>query len=130
MTYVTHDHVSTHSPTGKVSGVLATRADLVGFIDSLEAAGVPAIEVLHGTDGLTFLDGTNSFLGDLEDQMKTTYHAALDAGHFVFAAASDPSHAVVVAETALAHGAKSVVSFGRLVNQKFPSASDPASGGG
>lgn len=119
MTFVTHDHQSTHSPNGKVSGVLTTREALDQFIDTLEAAGVPAIEVLHGTDGLTFLDGSPSFMGDIEDQMKTSYHAALDAGHYVFAATAHPNLPEIIAETALAHGAEHVASFGRLVNREY-----------
>lgn len=130
VTFVAHDYQPTHSPTGKVTGVLTTRTALDRFIGALDANGVPAIEVLHGTDGLTFLDGTPSFMGDIEDKMKTTYHAALHAGHFVFAAAADPRHPEVVAEAALAHGAEHVASFGRWVNQEFPVAPDPASGGG
>ncbi len=130
MTFVTANHQSTHSPAGKVSGVLTSRPALDQLIHTLDTAGVPAIEVLHGTDGLTFLDGTPSFMGDLEDQMKTHYHAALDAGHYVFAVTTHPNPPQDVAATALAHGAEHVVSFGRLVNREFEHADDPASGGG
>ena len=119
VTYVTHGHVSPHSPTGMVSGILTTRHALDGLIARLDTAGVPSMEVLHGTDGLTFLDGTPSFMGDLEDEMKKRYHAALDAGHYVFAAAAHPNDPAIVAETALAAGAQHVTSFGRLVNREF-----------
>lgn len=119
VTFVARHDQTTHSPTGKVSGVLTSREALDRFIEDLDAAGIPAIEVLHSTDGITFLDGTPSFMGDIEDQMKTNYRAALDAGHYVFAACAHPSQPEWVAESALAHGAEHVASFGRLVNKEY-----------
>jgi hypothetical protein len=74
------------SPTGKLLGVVETRANLEALATGLKAAGFPKIEYLVGEEGVTLLERVNKFFfSDMEERVLARHIEELKAGHKIVA---------------------------------------------
>ncbi len=103
------------TPTGKVLGIVDSRADCEKGAAALAAAGLPAVKVLVGEDGVQLLERINQFFfSDMEERVLRRHLEELQAGHAVIAIETPSERVKEVVSIATAHGARRLVHFGFL----------------
>ena len=102
-------------PTGKLLGVVETRANLEALAASVKSAGFPKIEYLVGEDGLALLERVDHFFfSDMEDRVLARHIEELKAGHKIVAIEVPSDRVDEATRIASEHGARRLVYFGLM----------------
>jgi hypothetical protein len=102
-------------PTGKMLGIVETRANLETLATSLKAAGFTKIEYLIGEEGVALLERVDQFFfSDLEDRVLARHIEELKAGHMIVAIEVPSVRVDEATRIASEHGARRLVHFGRM----------------
>src|SRR5690242_16054998 len=81
-------------PTGKLLGIVNTKAELKGLIAAMNEAGFGEIELLQGKEGIRLLKRVGKFFfSDIEMVVINRQICELEAGHTIVAIKT-PSHRV------------------------------------
>lgn len=100
-------------PSGKVVGIVDTRAVLDGLTKALETAGFKNIEILSGEEGVRLLERVNEFFfSDMEDRVLARHLKEVEAGHFVISIKTPSNLVDEAVAIATANGAHGLVHFG------------------
>ena len=103
------------TPTGKMLGIVDTRADYEQLVPVLTAAGFNKLELLLGEDGIHLLERVHTFFfSDMEDRVIKRHLEELKKGHAVIAIETPSNRATELAKIASEHGARDLVHFGML----------------
>lgn len=103
-------------PTGKVVGIIESRAEFDNAARALQAAGFEKIEVLSGEEGIHLLDRVNSFFfSDMEERVLNRHIDELRQGHLSILITSPSDRMEEAAAIATQHGARRLVHFGAAV---------------
>jgi hypothetical protein len=103
------------SPTGKLLGIVETRANLETLAAGLKAAGFTKIEYLSGEDGIALLERVDRFFfSDMEDRVLARHIEELKAGHKIVAIEVPSDRVDEATRIASEHGARRLVYFGRM----------------
>ena len=103
------------SPTGKLLGVVDTRANLDSLAAALKAAGFAKLEYLVGDEGLALLERVDQFFfSDMEERVLVRHIDELKAGHKIVAIQAPPDRVEEATRIASEHGARRLVYFGRM----------------
>jgi hypothetical protein len=110
---VIHDEGQTlPSPSGKVLGVIETRAAFDDVAKHLMDAGFKQVEVLHGDDGVALLDRVQGFFfSDMEERVLSRFIDELKADHAIIAIKVPSDRVNEAAGIAAAHGARLLIHF-------------------
>jgi hypothetical protein len=103
-------------PTGKVLGIVDTRADFDRLVSALRDAGFDKIEALVGEEGIALLERVGTFFfSDMEERVINRHIEELQAGHVIVAITAAPHERVADAvRVASQNGARRLVHFGPL----------------
>lgn len=102
-------------PTGKVLGVVDTRADFEKLVPALEAAGFDRIESLFGDEGVRLLERVSVlFFSDMEERVLARHIEELKAGHMIVLVSTSSDRVEELAELAAKNGARRLVYFGSM----------------
>lgn len=102
-------------PSGKVLGIVDTRAQFDEVVAALKKAGFDRITALHGEDGVQLLERVNTFFFmQFEERVLERHIQELKEGHFIIAVETPSSRADEAANVAAEHGARRLVHFGPL----------------
>ena len=103
-------------PTGKVLGIVDTRADFDRSVSALRDAGFDKIEALVGEEGVALLERVGTFFfSDMEERVINRHIEELKAGHVIVAITAAPQERVADAvRVASQNGARRLVHFGPL----------------
>lgn len=102
-------------PTGKLLGILDTRADFDNVVRAMKSVGLTSIEALCGDDGVNLLERVNSstfFFSDLEDRVLQRHIEELKAGNIIALIKVPADRIDEAAEVATQNGARRLVYFG------------------
>ena len=103
------------SPTGKVLGIVDSRADCETLAAALAAAGLPKVQVLVGDEGVQLLERVDQFFfSDMEERILRRHLEELQAGHAVIAIETPSERVDEVVSIASTNGARRLVHFGFL----------------
>ena len=103
------------SPTGKVLGIVETRADYEKLVPALKAAGFDRIESLFGDDGVQLLERVGGFFfSDMEERVLARHIDELKAGHMVVLISTPSDRVDELTEIAARNGARRLVHFGLM----------------
>src|SRR3954452_12296473 len=102
-------------PTGKVLGIVDSRADFDKLVPALEGAGFDRIEALCGDDGVALLERVGTFFfSDMEERVLARHIDELKAGHVVVAISAPAERVEDAVRVASQNGARRLVHFGPL----------------
>ena len=102
-------------PTGKLLGIVDTRADLDQVTGALKSAGFKKIEALGGDDGVNLLERIDTFFfSDMEERVIARHIEELKSGHFVIAFDAPADQVDEAVRIATQNGARRLVRFGLL----------------
>ena len=102
-------------PSGKMLGIVETRANLEALADSLKAAGFTKCEYLVGDEGVTLLERVDGFFfSDMEDRVLARHIEELKAGNKIVAMEIPSDRVDEASRIASEHGARRLVYFGRM----------------
>lgn len=102
-------------PTGKLLGILDTRAEFDNVVRAMESVGVTSIEALYGEDGVNLLERVNTltfFFSDMEERVLQRHIEELKAGHIIALIKVPADRIDETAEIATKNGARRLVYFG------------------
>lgn len=100
-------------PTGKVLGIVETRAAFEKLVPALKAAGFDKIESLFGEEGVSLLERVGGFFfSDMEERVLARHIDELKAGHMVILISTPPDRVDELTEIASQNGARRLVHFG------------------
>jgi hypothetical protein len=103
------------TPTGKLLGIVETRANLEALAASLKAAGFTKTEYLVGEEGVALLERVDRFFfSDMEDRVLARHIEELKAGNKIVAMEIPSDRVDEATRIASEHGARRLVYFGRM----------------
>jgi hypothetical protein len=103
------------SPTGKLLGIVETRANLEALAASLKAVGFSKIEYLVGEEGVALLERVDRFFfSDMEDRVLARHIEELKAGNKIVAIEVPSDRVDEATRIASENGARRLVYFGRM----------------
>jgi hypothetical protein len=103
------------SPTGKMLGIVETRADLEALAANLKSAGFTTVEYLIGDDGVALLERVDGFFfSDMEDRVLARHIEELKAGNKIVAIEVPSDRIDEATRIATENGARRLVYFGLL----------------
>jgi hypothetical protein len=106
---------SLRPPTGKLLGIVETRANLEALAASFKAAGFTKLEYLVGEEGVALLERVDRFFfSDMEDRVLARHIEELKAGHKIVAIEVPSDRVEEATRIASEHGARRLVYFGRM----------------
>jgi hypothetical protein len=106
---------SLRPPTGKLLGIVETRANLEALAASFKAAGFTKLEYLFGEEGVALLERVDRFFfSDMEDRVLARHIEELKAGHKIVAIEVPSDRVEEATRIASEHGARRLVYFGRM----------------
>ena len=106
---------SNGTPTGKLLGIVESRANLKALGASLKDAGFPKTEYLLGNEGIALLERVGGFFfSDMEDRILARHIDELKAGHSIIAIAVPSDGVDEATRIASGHGARRLVYFGPM----------------
>lgn len=102
-------------PTGKLLGIVDSRADLDRLVPALRDGGFDKIEVLVGDEGVGLLERIGTFFfSDMEERVINRHIEELKAGHLIVAIKAPHDHVEEAVRIASQNGARRLVHFGPL----------------
>ncbi len=103
-------------PTGKLVGIINTRADFDNVVRAMEGVGLTSIEALCGEDGVNLLERVHTFFfSDMEERVLQRHIQELKAGHIVALIKIPADRIDEIAKIATQNGARRLVYFGFTV---------------
>lgn len=100
-------------PTGKVLGIVDTRAEFDDLARVLESSGFNQLEALWGDKGVNLLERINTFFfSDMEDRVLKRHIDELKAGRFILLIQVPSNRVDEAVRLASEHGARRLVHFG------------------
>jgi hypothetical protein len=103
------------TPTGKLLGVLESRADLESLGANLKAAGFVKTEYLVGDEGVSLLERVDGFFfSDMEDRILARHIEELKAGNIIVAIETPSDRIDEATAIATEQGARRLVYFGPM----------------
>lgn len=100
-------------PTGKVLGIVDSRAALDALSQAMASAGFDKIKVLSGDEGVNLLERSERFFfSDMEDRVLARHIDELKAGHFIVAIETPSDRLDEAVTLASQNGARRLVHFG------------------
>lgn len=104
------------TPTGKVLGIVDTRAQLDELVPALATAGFEKNEVLSGEEGVHLLERVqNFFFSDMEERVLKHHIEELKKGHMIILIKAPSDRVNEAVSVASQHGARRLVHFGLLM---------------
>src|SRR5688572_4982383 len=102
-------------PTGKLLGIVDTRAQLDQLVPALRGAGFDKIEALVGEEGVGLLERIGTFFfSDMEERVINRHIEELKAGHVIVAIEAPHDRVAEAVRVASQSGARRLVHFGPL----------------
>lgn len=102
-------------PTGKVLGIVDTRAEFDDVVRALRAAGINKITAIWGDEGVQLLERVSMFFfSDKEERVLNRHIEELKAGHIIIGIEAPSDRVDEAVSVAGQHGARSLVHFGLL----------------
>jgi hypothetical protein len=102
-------------PTGKLLGIIDTRANLDSLAAALKAAGFAKIAYLVGDEGVALLERVDQFFfSDMEERVLARHIEELKAGHKIVSIQTPPDRLEEATQIATEQGARRLVYFGRM----------------
>ena len=102
-------------PSGKMLGIVETRANLEALANSFKAAGFTKSEYLVGEEGVALLERVDGFFfSDMEDRVLARHIEELSAGHKIVAIEVPSDRVEEATRIASENGARRLVYFGPL----------------
>lgn len=102
-------------PTGKVLGIVDTRAEFDDVVQALRGAGFNKITAIWGEEGVQLLERISIFFfSDMEERVLNRHIEELKAGHIVIGIEAPSARVVEVRRVAEQHGVRRLVHFGQL----------------
>lgn len=110
-----HDEGQTlNTPTGKVLGIVDSRAEFDGLAQALTSAGFKAAS-LCGQEGIGLLERIDQFFfSDMEERVLQRHIEELKAGHIIVAIEAASERRDEAVQIATQNGARRLVHFGHL----------------
>ncbi len=103
------------TPTGKVLGVVDTRAGFDELVRALSSAGFDEIEEMDGVDGVHLLERIHTFFfSDMESRILKWHLDELRQGHIIIMIPTPSDRIDELQEIATRHGARQLVHYGFL----------------
>jgi hypothetical protein len=100
-------------PTGKVLGIVDSRAVLDGLARAMGSAGFAKIKVLSGEEGVNLLERSEGFFfSDMEERVLARHIEELKAGHLIIAIETPSDRLDEAVTIASQNGARRLVHFG------------------
>lgn len=100
-------------PTGKLLGILDTRADFDNVVRAMKDAGLTSIEALCGEDGVNLLERVHTFFfSDMEERVLQRHIEELQAGRIIALIKVPADRIDEAVEIATRNGARRLVHFG------------------
>jgi hypothetical protein len=100
-------------PTGKVLGIVDSRAALDGLARAMGDAGFTKIKVLSGEEGVSLLERSEGFFfSDMEERVLARHIEELKAGHLIVSIETPSDRLDEAVTLASQHGARRLVHFG------------------
>jgi hypothetical protein len=111
-----HDEGQTlKPPSGKILGIVETRANLETLANSFKAAGFTKSEYLVGEEGIALLERVDRFFfSDMEERVLARHIEELKAGHNIVAVEASSDRVREATQIASENGARRLVYFGPL----------------
>jgi hypothetical protein len=111
-----HDEGQTLGPpTGKMLGIVETRANLEALADGFKTAGFTKTEYLIGEEGVALLERVDRFFfSDMEDRVLARHIEELKAGHKIVVVEVPSDRVNEATRIATEHGARRLVYFGMM----------------
>ncbi len=102
-------------PTGKLLGIVDSRAQFDELVPALRTAGFDKIEALVGAEGVALLERVGTFFfSDMEERVINRHIEELKAGHVIVAIDAPHGRVDEAVRVASQHGARQLVHFGPL----------------
>jgi hypothetical protein len=103
------------TPTGKLLGIVESRANLETLSANLKNAGFAKTEYLVGDEGVALLERVDGFFfSDMEDRVLARHIDELKAGHIIIAIETPSDRVDEATRIAAEHGARRLVHFGPM----------------
>jgi trans-aconitate methyltransferase len=102
-------------PTGKLLGIVESRANLESVAANLRTAEFETVDYLHGDEGVALLERVDGFFfSDMEDRVLARHIEELRAGHAIIAVKVPPDRVEEATQIASQQGARRLVYFGLM----------------
>lgn len=102
-------------PTGKLLGIVDTRADFDRLVPALREEGFHKIQALVGEEGVALLERIGTFFfSDMEERVINRHIQELKAGHLIVAIEAPHDRVEEAVRLASQNGARRLVHFGPL----------------
>jgi hypothetical protein len=102
-------------PTGKVLGILNTRAELETVAEALRSAGFNKITTICDEEGVQLLERVSTFFfSDAEERILKRHIDELKAGHIVIGIETPSERVDEAVSVATQYGARHLVHFGLM----------------
>jgi hypothetical protein len=102
-------------PTGKVLGIVDTRAEFDNVVRALKSAGFDTITAICGEEGVELLERVSTFFfSDLEERVLNRHIEELKAGHIIVGIETPSDRVDEAVSVATQHGARRLVHFGLM----------------
>jgi hypothetical protein len=102
-------------PTGKVLGIVDTRAEFDNVVRALKSAGFDKITAICGEDGVQLLERISTFFfSDLEERVLKRHIEELKAGNIVIGIETSNDRVDEAVRVATEHDVRRIVHFGLM----------------
>jgi hypothetical protein len=102
-------------PTGKVLGIVDTRAEFDDVVRALKNAGFTTITAICGEEGVQLLERVSTFFfSDMEERVLNRHIEELKAGHIIVGIEAPTDRVDEAVGVATQHGARRLVHFGLM----------------
>lgn len=102
-------------PTGKVLGIVDTRAEFDAVLQALGSAGFSKVTAICGAEGVQLLERVSTFFfSDMEERVLNRHIEELKAGHVIVGIETPADRVDEAVRIAEQHGARRLVHFGRM----------------
>jgi hypothetical protein len=100
-------------PTGKVLGIVDTRAEFDNLVQALKSAGFSKITAICGDEGVQLLERVSTFFfSDMEERVLNRHIEELKSGSIIVGIESPSDRVDEAVRVAKQHGARRLVHFG------------------
>jgi hypothetical protein len=102
-------------PTGKLLGIVDTRAEFDDVVRALKSAGFDKITAICGEEGVQLLERVSTFFfSDMEERVLNRHIEELKAGHIIVGIEAPSDRVDEAASVATQHGVRRLVHFGLM----------------
>jgi CheY-like chemotaxis protein len=108
------------TPTGKILGIVDSKANLEDLARAMESAGYEKVKFLSGEEGADLLERSEGFFfSDMEERVLTRHIEELKAGHHIISIAVSSDQLDEAQTIATRNGARGLIHFGSLMTTQL-----------